>query len=121
MPLHLISMMLPVIHLLEPRRFLSVTVDDGVLTVTGTKASARISIFTIADLAGNYTEVRFSGRYFDLSPKLGTFKQPTRTVVQSRGGNDDIRFFAELSSAIIPISIHAGNGHDRVSVKGVRA
>src|SRR5213078_2051060 len=85
---------------LEQRALLSVSLNAGVLTVTGTGGADRIEVQKRADKG----QVNGSERGFALS-------SVHKIVISSLGGNDFIEYSGRDGGLSIPSSINAGDGN----------
>ena len=92
---------------LEPRRLLAVTLDNGVLTVTGFNAADRIEIQRRAD--DGEVRVEHNGQEFDFP--IGSV---TRVVVNGRGGNDFIEYSGRDGGLNVPGVLNGGAGNDTI-------
>ena len=104
-------------YALESRRFLSVSYEDSIVTVEGTKAADEIHVRISVDLAGSTSVAVVNGEETRITSAFEP--TPRKVVIRSRGGNDSIvtRFFFSNAIAVID----AGEGDDRVAISGKRS
>lgn len=96
---------------LERRQMLSANAqfEDGVLLITGSEKADKIIIS--AGTGFGSVVVRGVGR------RAVTISGVDEIVINSRGGNDDIRIGSNIfdtGGALISVTVNAGNGNDRV-------
>jgi len=95
------------IESLEPRRLLSTSLADGVLTIIGSNRGDRIEIIRRDDdgqirveLNGTQTRVRFG--------------EVNRIRVSGRGGHDFIEYSGRDGGLVFPADVSGGKGNDTI-------
>jgi Ca2+-binding RTX toxin-like protein len=104
---------------LEPRRLFSVTLENGVLTITGTAQSDRIIVYSPAAFdfllpslnvkvmryrAGTTQVVQASRKTFHFDYSTGL-----QTVIESRGGDDQVEVWPSSRLALAVVNTGAGD------------
>lgn len=107
-------------HQLERRRLMSVTFDDGVLTVRGKACfDDEIEVSIGALLLGSYANVTLNGEVHATNPSGATEALPRKIVIQGGDGADDI----VVSNAFWQgqVVIDGGVGDDTIRIGAVSA
>ena len=97
-----------VVERLEQRQLLSASLDDGLLTITGTDGNDRVSIMKGAK--GNLLQVTLNGQ-------KSTFKKfdVKRVLIDGMDGNDSLQVWEAGMSFNVPVTIRGGDGNDTLS------
>src|SRR5215204_4978797 len=89
---------------LEQRRFLSASVANGILTVTGTESADRIVI-----TQQRKTVLVREGSHLTRFNQLNRISHVSEIIVNALGGNDRIKITSKLSA-----SVDGGEGKDLI-------
>src|SRR5688500_9910569 len=100
------------LDVLERRRLLSVSYDNGVAIITGTNGRDVIEASIHADPAGSSSTATVNGKEFEIA--MGFEPTPQRMIIRSGDGRDSIKVSVIFSEALVVVN--AGPGDDRIDV-----
>ena len=103
-----VSMNKPVIEQLENRQLLSISIDSGVVTITGNGAADTVLIRNVkGDDSRYFVEQNDQIERFDVD-------DVDRFVIRTKGGADDVRVSARFGPVSAPVNANGGKGADTI-------
>jgi hypothetical protein len=107
---------LPVVmELLESRRFMSVTFEDGLLSVVGTNQA---DVFRVSSRTSAATGTTSPWPGLTVNGRTKTYGSVLGLAIDARGGNDNIQIFAEATPAgrrTVDTTLLGGGGNDEIT------